>query len=210
MNLKGLKVLIVALLLIGAVLVLFYSQQKPDIPVTTTTTIHETTTIPETSTTIPTSTTTVAITTTSLSEECTADLDCSITGNFNQTCAPKDSESKDDTERKPEYKCLEKTICSCIKEKCEWKPSNEYDECMLELSPSYCTSDSDCVPKQCCHPTSYVNKKFKPDCSDIFCTEDCQKGTMDCGCGKPACIDNKCIVLWRRDRSCRDIVALTL
>lgn len=60
-------------------------------------------------------------------------------------------------------------------------------------SPEYCEVDSDCVPEQCCHPTSCVNKKFAPNCGGIFCTEVCQ-GPIDCGAGKCVCMDNMCII----------------
>ncbi len=56
----------------------------------------------------------------------------------------------------------------------------------------YCEKDSDCVPAQCCHPTSCVNKNYAPDCSGIFCTMECKPDTLDCGQGKCVCINNKC------------------
>lgn len=63
-----------------------------------------------------------------------------------------------------------------------------------------CTSDEDCVPAQCCHPTSCVSRDQAPDCSGIFCTEDCRGGTMDCGCGYCGCIDGRCEVVWTKDK----------
>jgi len=66
---------------------------------------------------------------------------------------------------------------------------------------SYCERDSDCVPAQCCHSTSVVSKKFAPSCEGIVCTQECRPGTIDCGCGKPVCINNKCEVLWTRTYS---------
>lgn len=59
-----------------------------------------------------------------------------------------------------------------------------------------CETNEDCVPAQCCHPTSCVNKELKPDCTGIFCTMECAPGTMDCGQGYCACADNKCVVVW--------------
>ncbi|MBI2040748.1 MAG: hypothetical protein HYT16_01475 [DPANN group archaeon] len=56
----------------------------------------------------------------------------------------------------------------------------------------FCASDSDCVQKECCHPVSAVNKAFRPDCSDTFCTAVCQPNTLDCNQGKIKCIKNKC------------------
>jgi hypothetical protein len=56
-----------------------------------------------------------------------------------------------------------------------------------------CNKDSDCVPEQCCHPTSCVNKDFKPNCEGILCSMICE-GPIDCGAGRCACVDNKCKV----------------
>lgn len=59
-----------------------------------------------------------------------------------------------------------------------------------------CTSDADCVPAECCHPTSCVAAIDKPDCSATACTMDCRGGTMDCygGC---LCVEGKCAAkLW--------------
>jgi len=207
--------LLIALLVVLGIVLVVYIQQSPDKPVeiTTTiipetTTIPHTTTIPETTTTSIPETTTLEITT-SISGECARDEDCIIAGNFNQTCAPRSSEFKDD-EWKPEYRCLEETTCSCIDGRCEWKLSEEYDTCMRKLFPNYCRRDSDCIPEQCCHPSSCINKEVEPDCAGIACTEECRIGTMDCGCGKCGCMDNECIVLRNRDRSCIPVAALVL
>lgn len=59
-------------------------------------------------------------------------------------------------------------------------------------SQVYCASDADCVPAECCHATSAVNKENAPDCSAVFCTMDCQPGTLDCGQGEVKCMDGKC------------------
>ncbi len=215
------KVIIGILVVLGIVLTGVYFGGKPDGPVATTTIPESTTTpattamtLPETTdvrpeTTTVSSTTTIPTTTTSIRGECTRDRDCIITGNFNQTCAIDGFKTRDDV-WKEEYKCLKKATCSCIGGECRWKTGKEYDGCMLELFPDYCTSDSDCIPEQCCHPDSCVNKKFEQDCSGTACTAECRKGTMDCGCGKCACIDGRCMVLWRRDRTCRDIVVRVL
>ena len=61
---------------------------------------------------------------------------------------------------------------------------------------SFCQTDSDCVPASCCHPTDVVNRANAPDCTNIFCTEECQENTMDCGCGEPVCVNNQCEVAW--------------
>lgn len=57
----------------------------------------------------------------------------------------------------------------------------------------FCEKNSDCVPEQCCHPTSCINREFAPNCEGIFCTMVC-KGPIDCGAGKCSCVNNKCIV----------------
>ncbi len=55
----------------------------------------------------------------------------------------------------------------------------------------YCEVDEDCVSATCCHASEVVNKNYAPDCSNIACTTVCQS-ILDCGCGKPICINNKC------------------
>ncbi|MFA5060808.1 MAG: DUF333 domain-containing protein [Candidatus Pacearchaeota archaeon] len=57
-------------------------------------------------------------------------------------------------------------------------------------------SEIECVPAQCCHATSCVQKDLAPNCSDIFCTMECRAGTMDCGAGYCDFIDGKCGVVW--------------
>ena len=59
-------------------------------------------------------------------------------------------------------------------------------------SEKYCGRDSDCVSASCCHPDSCINKDSAPDCSSIFCTQECVPDTMDCGQGHCACVDNEC------------------
>ncbi|MBI5061545.1 MAG: hypothetical protein HZB67_04500 [Candidatus Aenigmarchaeota archaeon] len=58
----------------------------------------------------------------------------------------------------------------------------------------FCNVDSDCVPEECCHPTSCVNIQHRPNCEGIMCTAVCQ-GLIDCGAGKCSCIDNRCQVV---------------
>ena len=53
-----------------------------------------------------------------------------------------------------------------------------------------CLTDDDCVPAQCCHPTSCINKAFKGVCNEL-CSDVCQ-GPLDCGAGSCLCVDNKC------------------
>jgi len=58
-----------------------------------------------------------------------------------------------------------------------------------------CVQNSDCVPAQCCHPTSCVHIDFAPDCTDVACTMECAPGTMDCGQGYCACVDGNCLAI---------------
>jgi hypothetical protein len=53
-----------------------------------------------------------------------------------------------------------------------------------------CTSDSDCVPEQCCHPTTCIPAEQKGVCN-LACTAVCLPGTIDCG-GFCACDNGKC------------------
>jgi len=85
------------------------------------------------------------------------------------------------------YKCVECLVdehCpegyECVNNRCE------------KIDPYYCEKDEDCVPEQCCHPTSCINKAFAPDCRGVICTAECVPGTMDCGQGYCACINNRC------------------
>jgi len=55
-----------------------------------------------------------------------------------------------------------------------------------------CAGDSECVPATCCHPKECVPKSQAPDCSDIFCSQECVPGTMDCGQGSCKCVEGKC------------------
>jgi hypothetical protein len=56
-----------------------------------------------------------------------------------------------------------------------------------------CTIDDDCVPAECCHPTSCINKAEKSVCN-MLCTMNCQ-GPIDCGAGHCGCVNGKCSVV---------------
>jgi polar amino acid transport system substrate-binding protein len=56
-----------------------------------------------------------------------------------------------------------------------------------------CSVDSDCVPEQCCHPTSCINKSYKGVCNEL-CTAVCD-GPIDCGAGHCGCVNGTCQVL---------------
>lgn len=55
-----------------------------------------------------------------------------------------------------------------------------------------CSVDSDCVPEQCCHPTSCINRTLKQACNEA-CTLEC-RGPIDCGAGHCGCINGTCQV----------------
>lgn len=56
-----------------------------------------------------------------------------------------------------------------------------------------CTGDWDCVPAQCCHPTSCINRAFKGVCT-VACTLSCE-GPIDCGAGHCGCVSGRCQVI---------------
>ena len=57
-----------------------------------------------------------------------------------------------------------------------------------------CSTDTDCVPAESCHPTTCINEEFKVY-SEVYCTTDCAPGTLDCGQGSFACVNNVCGVI---------------
>jgi hypothetical protein len=56
-----------------------------------------------------------------------------------------------------------------------------------------CAVDADCVPAQCCHPTSCVKLAAKPACDNAICTMSCE-GPLDCGAGSCGCTNGRCSV----------------
>ncbi len=54
-----------------------------------------------------------------------------------------------------------------------------------------CSTDSECVPAECCHATACVSKSQAPQCADVMCTMECRGGTLDCG-GSCGCKEGKC------------------
>ncbi len=61
------------------------------------------------------------------------------------------------------------------------------------VSAQSCITDDDCVPAQCCHPTSCTNKANKGVCN-LMCTMSCE-GPIDCGAGSCGCVNGKCNVV---------------
>jgi hypothetical protein len=57
-----------------------------------------------------------------------------------------------------------------------------------------CTSNAECVPAQCCHPSSCTSTSFAPNCEGIGCTAVCQ-GPIDCGAGHCECVKGACAVV---------------
>ena len=60
-------------------------------------------------------------------------------------------------------------------------------------SAESCMTLDDCVPAQCCHPTSCTNKANKGVCN-LMCTMSCE-GPIDCGAGSCRCVNGKCSVV---------------
>jgi hypothetical protein len=56
-----------------------------------------------------------------------------------------------------------------------------------------CNTGDDCVPAQCCHPTSCVNQASIHVCN-FLCTASCE-GPLDCGAGSCGCNQGRCSVV---------------
>lgn len=61
----------------------------------------------------------------------------------------------------------------------------------LVVGTDACTTDADCVPAGCCHPSSCVAQGNAEECGDVMCTTDCRFGTLDCG-GSCLCHEGHC------------------
>ena len=55
-----------------------------------------------------------------------------------------------------------------------------------------CQTDADCVPKECCHPTSCIAKDKSQGCSIAVCTAECAPETLDCGQASCVCVSGRC------------------
>ncbi len=55
-----------------------------------------------------------------------------------------------------------------------------------------CTSDADCIPAQCCHPSSCVRQTSRV--CNAMCTQSCE-GPLDCGAGSCGCTNGRCSVV---------------
>ncbi len=68
--------------------------------------------------------------------------------------------------------------------------------CTSSIPPEkQCSVNQDCVPSKCCHADDAVNKANAPNCNDIFCTQQCKPGTLDCNQGKISCVKGECKAL---------------
>lgn len=63
----------------------------------------------------------------------------------------------------------------------------------LPLDTQTCTSDADCVPAPCCHPTGCVRQDAQRVCN-VLCTMSCE-GPLDCGAGSCGCTNGRCSVV---------------
>jgi hypothetical protein len=63
----------------------------------------------------------------------------------------------------------------------------------LPVDAQTCTTNADCVPAQCCHPTSCVSTSAKTPCNQM-CTLSCE-GPLDCGAGSCGCTNGRCSVV---------------
>jgi len=55
--------------------------------------------------------------------------------------------------------------------------------------------DVECVPASCCHATECVLVSEAPNCDGVFCSMNCEPGTLDCGQGHCEFLDNECGVV---------------
>lgn len=68
--------------------------------------------------------------------------------------------------------------------------------CTPDIRPDQqCQTAADCVPDACCHAHDVVNTQYAPDCSGVFCTMNCEPGTLDCGQAKIDCLAGACTVI---------------
>jgi hypothetical protein len=56
-----------------------------------------------------------------------------------------------------------------------------------------CSGDADCVPAECCHPSSCIPGPRKTPCT-LLCTMSCE-GPLDCGAGSCGCVNRTCRII---------------
>lgn len=93
--------------------------------------------------------------------------------------------------------CYDSTDCAPRQPKSGFYYTCEEGICVEHMldETKQCLIDQDCVPAGCCHASEAVNKDNAPDCADVFCTTECQEGTLDCGQGEVKCISGSCEVV---------------
>jgi hypothetical protein len=64
----------------------------------------------------------------------------------------------------------------------------------LSADAQTCTTDADCIPVQCCHPSSCVSKAAISRVCNVMCTMSCE-GPLDCGAGSCGCTNGRCSVV---------------
>lgn len=65
------------------------------------------------------------------------------------------------------------------------------NKCVQQVKAE-CTTDSDCIPAECCHATDCKPGTEVPECAAVLCSAICMPGTIDCG-GGCACENGKCV-----------------
>ncbi len=61
-----------------------------------------------------------------------------------------------------------------------------------EEATDFCISTEDCVPEPVCHPTACISSYKSQEYKQVYCTEVCIPGTLDCGQGSCLCVNNRC------------------
>ncbi len=141
----------------------------------------------------------VTVNDTIVEPECLNDTDCVIGGCSGQLCSTPEVIGELDTtcEWMLQYECLKRTTCDCLNGSCGWRINDEYLLCMKDYEDNRsrfsCELDSDCIPEECCHPTTCINVDFRLNCSDANCSESCES-VLDCSRGECVCFDNECVV----------------
>ena len=125
---------------------------------------------------------------------CDRDSDCSCGTDINSgQCAYGNKKYINETKQCPDY-------CSGIAGDKEIICENH--KCTQAAKKLDCKTDSDCVPEQCCHPTTCINTGGKKPCTMLngkfLCTQICS-GPIDCGAGSCGCVNGKCAVESAKD-----------
>jgi len=100
-------------------------------------------------------------------------------------CVQQDTETTSPTTAETSVITTETTVVEITEEAIQETTKDETEETSIEID--YCERDSDCVPKECCHPETCINNDNKDSCSeDQLCTTVCMP------CISCSCINNKC------------------